>query len=415
MEKKYIIGFHDESKGLGGTTRYLLELVDGLNRDKYYPVFFSTKSFPWHQLLKDSDVELITPDTIMDSLGEVTKINHSATITRKRLSWVKIPHLVAWTLGMFKEKYVLEELFNRKTVDLLHTNHAGAEIAPIAMRRVGVPRIVATWHVDSTYDLDGNFQGKHYRYLERQCMNSIDHVISVSEATKNDWVNRCGLNEEYEKRISVVYNGVDVDAFTQEREKSKIRLAFGLPGNDKFILGSLGRLDKAKGFMYLIEALPKIRLHIPNILVVIAGSGPLKEELIEQAQRLGVADCLIFLGFVRDTHAFLEMLDVYVQPSLCEAHPFGTLEAGAMGLPIVASAVGGIPETIVDGETGFLVPAKNVASLAEKICILGQNSSLCQSMGEKGRKRIQEKFTSQKMVNETVEIYERLLMEKPYR
>src|ERR1039457_5889361 len=167
----YTIGYFDESRGLGGTTRYLLELLQGLDRSVFHAVFFALGPSPWHAQLAAKDVEivLLEPETgsSVSSPAVTAGAGASAPPARKG----RLPASIAWWLGLGVETRELVRLFRKRPVDLLHTNNTGAEPAPIAARLAGVPRILGVWHVDSSYDF-GQRSSFRYRWLERRSTRS---------------------------------------------------------------------------------------------------------------------------------------------------------------------------------------------------------------------------------------------------
>jgi glycosyltransferase involved in cell wall biosynthesis len=138
--------------------------------------------------------------------------------------------------------------------------------------------------------------------------------------------------------------------------------------------------------------------------VIVAGAGPLRESLEQQAARLGLSN-VRFLGFRSDVQPVLDALDVFAMPSLCETLGYALLEAMATELPAVGSAVGGIPEVIVPGETGFVVPPRNADRLAEGLRGLLRDAELRMRMGGAGRRRVGRDFHERDMVQKTIEVY----------
>jgi glycosyltransferase involved in cell wall biosynthesis len=400
---KKTIGFYDDSQGPGGTTRYLLNLISGLDRSEFDLVFLAPHARSWHSDLVAAGLEVVTLFAEKAAENPVAK---AATSPAARAP-DRVPGALAWTLGLTKEVVLLRKLFRRRHVDLLHSNNAGAEAAPIAARMAGVAPVIATWHVDSTYDLAGVRGGWRYRQLEKTCMRSLHHVISVSKATAADWIGRCNLGESYWRRVTVIHNGVDTDKLTRTRSIEDAKAAAGLSG--RMVIGSAGRLDAAKGYEYLIRGLPDLVQARPDVLVRIAGRGPLQAELLQLARSLGVERHLDLAGFVDDTRAFLEAVDIYVQPSLCEALPMAVLEACAVGLPVVASQVGGVAECVRDGEMGFVVPARQPVALVNALVRLAADPVIRERMGAEARRVAREHFECGQMVRKTVEVYRRLL------
>jgi glycosyltransferase involved in cell wall biosynthesis len=392
------IGYFDESSHLGGTTRYLFHLISGIDRDRYRLVFFAPHARGWHEGLRDAGVEVFTgppaAPAVHDTAAEILSEPHA-------------PHPLAWSLGLAGEIRSLSRLFRRHRVDLLHSNQAGAEPAPVAARLAGLPRVMATWHVDSTYDLDGLRNGWHYRALEKVCMRSLDHAIAVSKATAADWIMRCGLGDAWWSKVTVIPNGVPTASLARRMPAEQAKSALGLGG--RFIIGSAGRLEAAKGYEYLIRSLPGLVRVRPDVLVRIAGQGEFQASLSELARSLGVADRVDFVGFVDDIRGFMESLDIYVQPSLCEAQGLAILEACAVGNPVVASAVGGIPECVQDGETGYLAPPRNPEALTEALIRLAEDPAARVRMAEKGLCEVRKNFDRDRMVSDTLLVYRRLL------
>jgi glycosyltransferase involved in cell wall biosynthesis len=399
---KKTIGFYDDSERRGGTTRYLSNLLAGINREEFELVFFAPYARAWHKDLTDAGVEIQT--LYPEPVAAVTTAPAAASSTLPRPT---VAPLLRWIVGTLREILNLQKLFRRRQVDVLHSNNAGAEAAPIAARLAGMPRVIATWHVDSTYDLDGVRNGPQYRLLEKSCMRSLHHAISVSRATAVDWIRRCELGESYWKKVTVIYNGVPTGELHRQRSVEEAKRLAGLA--DRLVVGSTGRLERAKGYEYLIRALPEIVRDQPNVLVRIAGRGELHDQLQEIARSLDVEQHIDFAGFVHDVQGFLESIDVYVQPSLCEALPFAVLEAGAVGVPIVASDVGGVAECVRDGEMGFVVPPRDSKALGEAILRLTSNGELRVRMSSEVERVVSDNFDVSKMVEQTVELYRELL------
>jgi glycosyltransferase involved in cell wall biosynthesis len=171
----------------------------------------------------------------------------------------------------------------------------------------------------------------------------------------------------------------------------------------------VGRLEPAKGCGDLIEALSLLRREFPQALAVIAGSGGLREQLEARAQARGVSDRVVFLGFQPDVNLVLDAIDVFVIPSLSETLGYALLEAMAHELPAVGTDVGGIPEVIVPGATGFLAAARSPLALATAARPLLASASLRECMGRAGRERVVTHFHEADMVRRTLAVYRNLL------
>ena len=178
-----VIGFYDDGLHRAGTGRYLAEIIGGLDRNRFQPVFFAPEERPWHQDLSSLGVEMIyacsrpsAPDLISASSPNLSLSNSGSHEAKTRVGTVarpKLPPKLAWAAGMLKETLRARKLFLSRKVDLLHSNNTGAEPAPIAARLAGIPKIIGTFHVLPSYDLEGTRSGAHYRQLEKWSMGSL--------------------------------------------------------------------------------------------------------------------------------------------------------------------------------------------------------------------------------------------------
>ncbi|MBK9550495.1 MAG: glycosyltransferase [Gemmatimonadetes bacterium] len=172
------------------------------------------------------------------------------------------------------------------------------------------------------------------------------------------WRTHLGLTANEPPPTVVIPNGIRLDRLARRHDVAAAKAALGLPPTD-LVIGSVGRLDYAKGYIDLIEALPTVLSAVPEVRFVHAGQGPLAETLRREAARLGIAERITWLGFRPDVRDLLEAADVYVQPSWCEAQGLGVLEAAALSVPVVATAVGGLPETLDQGQAGWLASPRD--------------------------------------------------------
>lgn len=176
----------------------------------------------------------------------------------------------------------------------------------------------------------------------------------------------------------------------------------------------VARMDpEQKGQQYFIETAKMILKDIKEVNFLIVGkTSNLKEERSKrglESLAKGISEKIIFTGFFSDLNYLLSNIEILVVPSLSEGFPATVLEAMVMRKPVVASNVGGIPEAVIDGETGFLVPAKNPEAIAEKVIFLLKNPKKARKIGEKGYQRVKTNFTQEKMAREYEKIYKSLL------
>ena len=401
------IGFFDDGLHRAGTGRYLAEVIGGLNRDRYSPVFFAPVPRLWHEDLSALGTEMIYLESAPGALseGESGKTFDNSLRPPSKSRRPKLPPAAAWSLGMMRETMRLRKLFLKRKVDLLHSNNTGAEPAPIAARLAGIHRVIGTFHVLPSYDLQGVRGGKRYRQLEKWSMGALHHATSCCEAAAREWRERCGFPESL---VTVIHNGIEVARIARKRSKAEARKALSLP-DDSVVIAAIGNLHEYKVYEHLLRAMPKLLKFCPNACVLVAGTGPLEADLISLSILLGIERQVLFLGFCNDVSLLLDCADIYVQPSLVEAFPIAILEASGSGLPVVATSIGGVPEAILAGKTGILVPPKDSVSLAAALESLALNPELCETMGEAGRRRVASLFTRDRMVSKTTEVYERVL------
>jgi len=171
----------------------------------------------------------------------------------------------------------------------------------------------------------------------------------------------------------------------------------------------VGRLIPVKGHLVLLRALAQARTREPGLVLDIAGQGPLEPALKAYANELGLADAVRFLGFVSPIQAAIESTAAAVVPSLGEGFGMVALEAMERGRPVIASDVGGLPEIVADGETGFVVPAGDAEVLAEAMVALAADLPRAAAMGEAGRRRALESFTQERSTRGIEALYLRHL------
>jgi glycosyltransferase involved in cell wall biosynthesis len=332
---------------------------------------------------------------------------------RPRPTWVRrwargvTPFAVRYSLGFSRETRRLSDVLRRCPVDVLHTSETGCEESAVAARLAGIPAVIGTLHVLPEVDVEHRQQGWIHRRLERRGVHALDLAIAVCEAGRTAWMRRTGLPSS---RIVTVHNGINTREFQRRRAATEARRALGLPTDDEaVVIGTLARLARVKGLESLISAAACLRAQGSNVRVVIAGSGPLLEELRQLAAREGLGPRVHFLGNQADVPPVLEAFDIFALPSRSEALPYAVMEAMAMELPVVATEVGGVPEIVAPDETGFLVPAGSAEALAATVRPLIESAALRQRMGLAGRRRVVELFDERRMADRTVGLYRSLM------
>ena len=277
----------------------------------------------------------------------------------------------------------LIRLIRRKRIDLVHTHLSTASLLGAAAARVaGVP-CLATVH------------GLNHRF----CFRFADRLIAVSRAVRDHLV----AQGEPADRIEVIHNGIDLGLWRGLADQVQARSALGLPPR-ALVVGSVGRLSPEKGHAVLVEA----AAGLPGVHLLLVGDGRERSRLHRLALRLGMGDRVTLAGFLPDTRTATMAMDVFALPSLREGLSISLLEAMAAGKPVIASRVGGVPEAVLEGQTGLLVPPGDAASLAAAIRCLLLGQELRLSMGKAGEQRAKEVFDLKQMVDRSERVYRML-------
>lgn len=270
-------------------------------------------------------------------------------------------------------------------IDVIHTHMTRAHHFGVFLRRLsGIP-VVAT---------------AHSQRVQPQWLFN-DKIISVSEATRR-WHRTHNLVPS--GRIETVHGFVDYERFAAPvteaaaQVRASLNVAPGAP-----LVGLIGDVVPRKGQMVLVRALPKVLAAVPNVQAVIVGppkgSSGYEAQARAEAGRLGVEGALIWAGYRSDVREIMAALDVYVLASFSEMFPVSLLEAMAAGLPVVATRQGGVPECVVDGESGLLVLPGDAGALADAVVrVLQMPLVERQAMGERARETVRTRFTLESQV-----------------
>ena len=238
----------------------------------------------------------------------------------------------------------------------------------------------------------------------------IDAIIAISEGVKKVLVED-GIRAEL---VEVIPSGIDFSPFEEVRERDFLRREFRF-GPDDFLVGIVAQLEDHKGHRYLLEAAQILKGQVPNVKFVIVGAGSLRLDLDRQAHNLHVDDIVYFLGFREDVPRILASLDLFVLSSHMEGLGSSLLDAMASRLPVVATTAGGIPEVVIDRETGLLVPPRDPAALAQAILKVCLDKGLAARLAQRGYEVVHEKFSAESMARRVIAVYERLAAKKGVR
>jgi|ERR1051326_2352131 glycosyltransferase involved in cell wall biosynthesis len=360
-----------DSNAMGGCEQALLTLLAGSNRRLWNPILFHRES---------KNIVLL-----LERLQSHGIACYPVPAVDRRVSFA------TRFVSMLKE--VKPDVFHAHLNWPLACRH---EL--VLARFMRVPGTVATAHLCS--DLAGVRFSELKRRIQVAC---IDRFIAVSD-TVREWL--CDDLKVAATKIRVVKNGVNVQ-LPKTNQHGELRRAICADPAQSIVL-TTARLHDGKGIVYLIEAAKLL----PEIQLVICGDGPERGRLEEAVRKAGLQNRVTFLGHREDVPDLLSACDVFVLPSLYEALGLSVLEAMAAGKPVVATAVGGLKETVRDGVNGLLVPPRDAMSLATTIRRLLTEPGLAKSLGENAKNRVARDFSVETMVDGVTGVYEELLSDQ---
>ncbi len=358
---------------IGGTEKLVYEITQRVDRDKVSPVVCCLDEIGvFGEKLRDAGVPVYV-------------LNRAPG-----LDWSLLPKL--------------REIIVKEQIDVIHAHQytpyfyglMGSLYSKITLTP-SRPEVVFTEH------------GRFYpdvRKFKRVVSNPIlslftKEIVTISASTKQSLI-------DYEnfpaRRIRVVYNGIDLERFSKTADRLAKRRELGLQPDDK-VFGIVARLDPIKNHAMLLRACQQLVKTVPNAYLLIVGDGPERAKLEELTASLGIAAHVKFLGARQDISELLQTFDVFALSSFSEGTSVTLLEAMGVGVPIVATNVGGNPEVVSDGETGFLVESDNADDMANKLLQLLQDNALRQRMGNAGKQRVHALFSIEKMVQAYVDLY----------
>ncbi|MFH1055289.1 MAG: glycosyltransferase family 4 protein [Candidatus Altiarchaeota archaeon] len=308
----------------------------------------------------------------------------------------------------------LEELHREKKFDVVHSQSTAAfyYVRDGIKKRLGVP-LITTMHGTSLSEIRSIInQGfslmlfpkilfhtfNHY-YWTKEFIKESEAVIAISKELSEDIPKEFNIAKD---TVKTIYNGIDTTVFRSYASK-----VMGEYPGERIIL-SVSVLHRQKGVQYLIEALAKLVDRIPNAHLIVVGDGPYRKSLEQRTIRLKLGKNVTFMGKVQHEGLadYYNACEAFIIPTIrVEGLPLIELEAMACGKPVIASEIGGIPSVITDGVNGLLVKPKDIDTLANRLIEVLENEKLARRLGSSARKTIEEGFSREKMVADTIKVY----------
>jgi len=309
----------------------------------------------------------------------------------------------------FRSRREIASLLRELKIDILHTHGGVAGLhGRIAARLAGTPAIVHTLHGIHYLHYRNPLLRRLYVLLERRYSRFTDRLVLVCQSDLRR-ARRYRLAPE--GKMTVILNGLDVRPMAKAADLARRRSELGwTPGRP--VVGTIARLHRQKGISHLLQASRRILKAVPETRIVVVGDGPQSDRMRRDALRLGLGERCLFLGAREDATALLALFDIFVLPSLWEGLPFVLVEAAALGKPIVATAVDGVPEILEEGQTGLLVPPGDSEALANAVIRLLRDKDEAGRLAEKARSLVPPRFPLRRMVERTQNLYLELLNRK---
>ncbi len=305
----------------------------------------------------------------------------------------------------------LARILKKEQIDLVHCHSVFGTLCSIPASFLSEsPAIVETNHGREFWREGKRLKGSFW--LDRQSSRFVDKYIAVSHATAQFLSATKGIPSN---KIVVIHNGRDLTSLAPPSFADRVSARAELSLESAHAMLLLGRLSIEKGHALLLEALNILRSRQPRLMAMFAGVGPLEDPLKALSNRLGLAARVRFLGYRSDLSRLLAASDLVVLPSISEGLPLAAVEALASARPLIATRVGGIPEIVIDGQTGLLVPPNDPAALAQAIDRVLGNPNLGTYLGMNGRRFVEQHFDVRLQTARTVTLYRELLHERKQR
>jgi glycosyltransferase involved in cell wall biosynthesis len=372
MLKFNILYIANTGQIFGGGEISLLKLLANLDKSKFHPIVVCPAYGSLSEAIQKMGIEVIVIK--METLRKINPFH------------------------LFSSVWQMRRFIKARHIDLVHSNGSRATLySGLAAKFAKVPAI---WHVRVIES-----EGWYDKFLASLCVK----LIAVSQAVKKrfDW-----LLQNKPEKVTVIYNGVDLEEFNPHISGARIRQRYGLSPKTQ-VVGIVGNLIPWKGQEYFIRAARIIDERITDVKFLIVGDGECRRRLEDLTKELGLEEKIIFAGARRDIPEVMAAMDIIVHSSI-SPEPFARviIEALASGKPLVGINSGGVPEIGEDYKELRLVPLRNEVAMAEAVICLLQDKEKTIKMGRRGRRRVENCFDIKANARQTEQVYRELLEKK---
>lgn len=309
----------------------------------------------------------------------------------------RIPARYNWDLQL--PHHVLQ-VVEKVQPDVVHTHGYKSDCIGAWLKRSLKCPLVATVHGWT----EAVFRDRLYKRLDLLALRQFDKVIGITDYVRMVII-ASGVPGD---RVTRVYYGIRVPQECQDYNGNSWRKEFGIT-SDQLVVGSVGRLSPEKGHRFLLQAFAMLRKMDINAHLILVGDGRERASLERDARRLGITSNVSFVGHQSNPIDLMRIFDIFVLPSLREALGWVILEAWSVKVPVVASRVGGVSEIISDRQHGLLTRAGDAEDILAKMVILAKDATLRKDLGQNGFERVVNAFRVERMVAETIKVYEQAI------
>ena len=308
----------------------------------------------------------------------------------------------------------LASLIKRLRPHILHTHTAKAgavgRTAALLAGDARPPIVVHTFHGHVLRGYFGPVSSGFFRVLERGLASTTTALVAVSPEVRDDLV---ALGVAPADKFTVIRLGVELEERVDlsPEARARARRMMGIPA-ERFVVGWMGRMTGVKRTDDVLLAFKRLLESGTDACLCLVGDGPDREPTEQLAHDIGIVERCLFLGYQDDVAPFYAAFDALVLPSANEGTPVSAIEALAGGRPVVATRVGGVPDVVRDSVDGFLVERGDIDGLADRLGRLAGDPELARRMGEAGRKRMRERYSVERLVDDVDALYRKLLAEK---